>query len=359
MPEAELRSAVPPMKASSGFLAACRSQPVDCTPVWLMRQAGRALPEYRALRDRFSFLQLCKNPELAAEATLQPVRALKVDAAILFFDILLPLEALGLRLDFTPAPVLEAPVRTAQAVADLRTPRVARDLPFLAQSVRMAKEALGQTPLIGFCGAPLTLACYLVEGGGSADFSHALRMMREEPALWNALLDKLTDLAIDTLAVQAAAGAQALQIFDTWAQLLDPEDYFAYVLPHTRRLVEAVRGSVPVLFFLRGGAPFWLRECGADVISVDESVTLAQARKTSGGKAVQGNLAPGLLKRPLAELEGHVRRVLTENEGALGHIFNLGHGVPPDTPVENLRFVVESVHRLSAGCTVSGQEDRE
>ena len=345
------------MSSPSGFLAACRSQPVACTPVWLMRQAGRALPEYRALRDRFSFLQLCKTPELAAEATLLPVRALKVDAAILFFDILLPLEALGLRLDFTPAPVLEAPVRTVQAIAALRTPQVARDLPFLAQSVRMAKGVLGQTPLIGFCGAPLTLACYLVEGGSSANFPHALRMMREEPALWDALLNKLTDLAIDTLAVQAAAGVQALQIFDTWAQLLDPEEYRIHVLPHTRRLVEAVQGSVPVLFFLRGGAPLWLRECGADVVSVDESVTLAQARRASGGKAVQGNLAPELLKRPIKELEGHVRRVLAENEGAPGHIFNLGHGVPPDTPVENLRFVVDCVHRLGAGkIHLQGQE---
>lgn len=334
------------------FLDACWGKGVDRVPVWLMRQAGRYLPEYMAVRSRCTFLELCKTPELAAKVTLQPVDILGVDAAILFSDILTPVEPMGMKLDFVPGPVFESPVRSLADVEALRIPDMEQDLPYVFETLRiLRRELAARVPLIGFGGAPFTLACYMVEGKGSKDFAQIKRMMYGAPQVYGALMEKVTTMSMEYLNAQIAAGAQAIQIFDTWGGILSPSDYRAYVLPHTSRLIGGLnRQHTPVIHFVKGAGTMLetVREAGGDVIGLDWHVGLAQARQALGPNvAVQGNLDPTVLFAPQAVIEREVRRVLDENGGRPGFIFNLGHGILPTVPPENARFMVDCVHRMS------------
>lgn len=340
------------MNESSDFLRACRGLPVRRTPVWLMRQAGRYLPEYRQVRSRYGFLEVCKTPELAVEVTLQPVDLLGVDAAILFSDILVPVEAMGLPLAFTPAPVLAQPVRTAAAVAALQVTDPEETTPFVLEAIRLLRRALnGRVPLIGFGGAPFTLACYMIEGQGSRQFLTVKRMMYQEPDLFRQLLDKVTEASIRYLKAQAAAGAEAIQIFDTWGGILSPADYQRFVLPFSRRLFDALADTgVPLIHFVKGAGTMLdlVRQAGGTVIGLDWMIGLDRARDLLGPEvAVQGNLDPTVLLGSRDGIAREVQRILTENAGRPGHIFNLGHGILPEVPVENARFLVDCVHRWS------------
>jgi len=334
------------------FLDACRGLPVDRTPVWLMRQAGRYLPEYMRVREKCSFLQLCKTPDLAARVTLQPVDILGVDAAILFSDILIPLEPMGMRLDFVPGPVFEDPVRTLDHVERLRIPVMEEEVPFVLETIRLLRRELeGRVPLIGFGGAPFTLACYMVEGKGSKDFAALKKMMYSAPEIYSALMDKITTMLIGYLNAQITSGAQAIQLFDTWGGILSPSDYERYALPYTTRVISGIRtDGVPIIHFVKGAGA--MLECvgkaGGDVLGLDWHTGLGKARDILGPDvAVQGNLDPTLLYGPKPLIEAEVKRILEENRGRPGHIFNLGHGILPDTPPENASFMVECVHRLS------------
>lgn len=334
------------------FLDACRGLPVERVPVWLMRQAGRYLPEYMKVRENHGFLQLCKTPELAAEVTIQPVDILGVDAAILFSDILIPVEAMGMKLDFSPAPVFETPVRDLNAVESLRIPSLEEDMPFLPRLIRLLRRELeGRVPLIGFGGAPFTLACYMVEGKGSRDFATVKKMMYCAPEVFSALMEKLTAMLIAYLGGQIEAGAQAVQLFDTWGGILSPADYERYVLPYTSRVIEGLSGKgVPIIHFVKNAGAMLdsVRKAGGDVIGLDWHTGLGRARDILGPDvAVQGNLDPAALFGPRPHIEAEVKRILGENRGRPGHVFNLGHGILPDTPPENARFMVECVHRLT------------
>ncbi len=334
----------------SVFLAACRSLPVPYTPVWLMRQAGRYLPEYREVRSRSDFLTMCRTPELAAEVTLQPLRRFPLDAAIVFSDILLPLQAMGRELHFTEdgGPRLP-PLRERREVEELR-PVGEEDFEFLAQTVRLVCRELGDTPLIGFAGAPFTLASYAVEGGASRLYLRTKRLMWEDPSLWGELMERLVQAVEVVLAVQVRAGARAVQLFDSWAGVLSPRDYREKVWPYSRRVVERARAlGVPVIHFVHQGGGFLelIAQTGADVVGLDWRVSLREARLRLGNVAVQGNLDPAVLLSTPRVIEEAVRGILEEAEGRPGHIFNLGHGVLKDTPPENVAFLVETVHRLS------------
>jgi uroporphyrinogen decarboxylase len=339
------------LPADSRFLRACRREPTDVTPVWFMRQAGRYMPEYRALRQKHSLLELCHHPELAAQVTLQPVDRLGVDAAILFADILLPFEPLGLGLAFAAGegPQIARPIRNAAQVAALPPVEPARDLAYVLEATRLAVQALPpDVPLIGFAGAPFTLASYAIEGGATRSFAVTKRFMYAEPAAWHALMERFADLVGRYLAAQAAAGARALQLFDSWVGCLAPADYRDHVQPYSRRALElAGAGGVPVIHFATDTAGF-LEEfaaAGGDVIGVDWRIPLDVAWQRIGpGRAIQGNLDPAALLAPRAALEARVREVLARAGGRPGHIFNLGHGVLPETPVEALQAVVELVH---------------
>ena len=342
------------MSATERFLAACRREPVDATPVWFMRQAGRFLPAYRQLRERYPMLKLVQTPELAARVTLLPMR-LGVDAAILFADILLPLSAMGMDLAFVPdqGPVLNNPIRNAEDVARLRPVTVEANLGYVLETVRTARQMLaGTAPLIGFAGAPFTLASYAIEGGGSRNYLRTKQLMHGRPDVWRALLDRLADVTIAYLRAQVRAGAQAVQLFDSWAGALSPADYRQFALPYSHRVLTGLADlGVPRIHFATGTAGMLplLREAGGDVIGVDWRVDLDRAWAQVGHDvAIQGNLDPALLFAPPDVLAKGVRRVLAQAGGRPGHIFNLGHGVLPETPVENVRFVVDLVHRESA-----------
>jgi len=344
------------MGLNDRFLNACCGQPVDRTPVWFMRQAGRYMPEYRAIRAQHSLLEICAQPDLAAEVTLQPVRTLGVDAAILFADILLPLIPMGLDLEFAAGegPVIHNPVRTAAEVAALRPVQMEQSLANVLETVRLVRRELdGQVPLIGFAGAPFTLACYLIEGGSSRNFLRAKRLMYADPATWHTLLDKLALVVADYLAAQARAGAQALQLFDSWVGTLSPEDYEEYVLPHSRAVLGRLAATgVPVIHFGTDTATLLplMAQAGGDVIGLDWRTPLDWGWEQVGAdRAVQGNLDPVALFAPRPELERRVQRVLDQAGGRPGHIFNLGHGILPETPVENVKAVVELVHEYSVG----------
>jgi len=341
------------MSDAFDFIEACRGRPVRRTPVWIMRQAGRYLPEYQAVRARVSFLDLCKNPDLAAEVTLQPVDILGVDAAILFSDILIPVESMGVGLDFNPAPILEKALATEADVAALRIPCIEEELPFVLDAIRILRAELsGRVPLIGFCGAPFTLACYMIEGQGSRDFSRVKQMMFRAPQLFAVLMEKITETNRRYLNAQIAAGVQAVQIFDTWGGLLSPSDYETHILPFTAKLIAGLNcKGVPVILFVRGGGTMLdlVKRAGADVAGLDWHISLGQARDILGTEvAVQGNLDPSVLFGPTTVIENEVRRILDENNDRPGHIFNLGHGILPGTPVENVRFMVDRVHQLSS-----------
>ena len=337
----------------SRFLKACRSQPTDVTPVWFMRQAGRYLPEYRALRQRHSLLELCHKPELAAQVTLQPVERLGVDAAILFADILLPFEPLGLGLSFSAGegPQITRPIREAGQVLELPPVDPATDLAYVMEAARAAAQALpAHIPLIGFAGAPFTLASYAIEGGATRTFALTKRFMYNEPRAWHELMQRFAELVGGYLAGQARAGARALQLFDSWVGCLSPADYATYVFPHSQRALELAGASgVPVIHFGTDTATLLadFARAGGDVIGVDWRVPLDVAWERIGSstpRAIQGNLDPVALLAPRPELERQVREVLARAGGRPGHIFNLGHGVLPETPVEALQAVVEWVH---------------
>ncbi|HEY58328.1 MAG TPA: uroporphyrinogen decarboxylase [Anaerolineae bacterium] len=337
------------------FLRACQGLPVDATPVWFMRQAGRYMPEYRAIRARYSLLEITRRPEVAAEVTLQPVEALGVDAAILFADILLPVEPMGLRLEFVPGrgPVIHEPVRTAADVARLRVPDPVSDLGHVLEAVRLVRRALEGKPvaLIGFAGAPFTVASYIVEGGPSRHYRTTKRMMYAAPAVWEALMDKLANALAAYLVAQVEAGAQAVQLFDSWVGALSLSDYRRYVLPYSRRVLQAAMDTgVPVIHFGTGTGHLLeaMREAGGTVIGVDWREPLDRAAARLGeGVALQGNLDPVALFAPLPVLREQVDEVL-RRAPRRGHIFNLGHGILPDTPVEAVRAVVEMVHERTA-----------
>jgi uroporphyrinogen decarboxylase len=316
-----------------------------------MRQAGRYMPEYRALRQKHSILELCHDPELAAEVTLQPIQRLGVDAAILFADILLPFEPLGLGLSFEAGegPHIARPIRSAAQVDALPSVDPTRDLGYVLDAVRLAVRALpAEVPLIGFAGAPFTLASYAVEGGSTRAFTVTKSFMYSEPRAWHRLMERLAEIVGSYLAAQAGAGARALQLFDSWVGCLAPEDYREYVQPHSRRVLElAGAASVPVIHFATDTAGFLedFAAAGGDVIGVDWRLPLDAAWERIGdGRAIQGNLDPATLLAPRATLEARVRDVMTRAGGRPGHIFNLGHGVFPETPVDALQRVVEIVH---------------
>ncbi len=341
---------LPTPHRDSLFVKACLAEPVPRTPVWVMRQAGRYLPEYREVRARVSFLELCKTPELAAEVTMQPIRRYGLDAAIIFSDILVPVEAMGLPLDFDPAPVLGAKVQSAEDVARLKVPDPAVDMPFVAAGIRAFRTAMPEVPLIGFAGAPFTLAAYAIEGGGSRNFAGTKRFLYTYPKVARDLLRKLTDTVAAHLEAQIDAGCCAIQIFDSWAGQLSRDDYLDFALPSTAELVErlAPRG-VPIIVFAKGAhaALEELSQIGADVLGVDWTLPLDVAGERTGHRvALQGNLDPCELLGPPERIERGVQRVLTEAQGLKGHVFNLGHGILPPTPPENMGVLVEAVKRL-------------
>jgi len=334
------------------FLRAARGLPVDTTPVWFMRQAGRALPEYREVRKRATLLEITRDPALCADVTLQPVRRLGVDAAILFADITTPFTALGVPFDIREGvgPVIERPVRSMADVDALRAadPDYAA-LPIM-DAVRLI-SAESPVPLIGFAGAPFTLACYLIEGGPSRDFLRTKRFMHAEPEAWNALLDVLTESAVRYLGAQVSAGAQAVQLFDSWVGGLSPLDYRLRLLPWMRRLFEAVdKLGVPSIHFGVGTAGILDLQAaaGGDVIGLDWRISLADGRRIVGERAVQGNLDPALLLGPWEGIEGATRWIIDQNDHRPGHVFNLGHGVLPATDPDHLARLVGLVHELGA-----------
>ena len=334
------------------FLDACWGKPVDRTPVWLMRQAGRYLPDYMRVRSKCTFLELCKTPELAAEVTLQPVEILKVDAAILFSDILTPVEPMGMKLDFVPGPVFEHPIRCMADVEALRIPQMEQDVPYVLETIRILRRELAtKVPLIGFGGAPFTLACYMVEGKGSKDWATIKRMMYAAPEVYHALMEKVTMMDMEYLNAQIKAGAQAIQVFDTWGGVLSPTDYAKYVLPYTTKLINGLnRTTTPVIHFVKGAGTMLdtVAQAGGDVMGLDWHTNLGTARDTLGSAfAVQGNLDPTVLYAPKEVIEAEVQRVLAENAGRPGHIFNLGHGILPNVPPANAIHMVECVHRLT------------
>jgi uroporphyrinogen decarboxylase len=335
--------------ANTSFLDACAGRQPSRTPVWFMRQAGRYLPEYRAIRAEVSFTELCRTPELCAEVTLQPIDRLDMDAAILFSDILVVFDAMDVGVEFAPGPVIAEPVRTAADVGRLRWGDPAEDVGYVLDAVRACKRALNdRVPLIGFCGAPFTTISYLVEGKGSRDFENVKRMIFAEPRLFAGLMENMTDLLARYLLAQIDAGVDAVQIFDSWAGALSPDDYRTHVLPHTAALVERVRaGGVPIISFARGNANLLATsaEVAADVIGVDWSIGLDDAIEIVGrDRVVQGNLDPMLL---LGDPEYAVERALAVVEAgraAKGHVFNLGHGISRHTDPEVAKRVVDAVH---------------
>ncbi len=339
------------LPAQSLLVQAAAGRPGPRPPVWFMRQAGRSLPEYRALRAGTPMLEACRTPDLITEITLQPVRRHGVDAAILFSDIVVPLVAIGLGVDIVPGvgPVVDKPVRT---VADLDGLRELdpTDVPYITEAVRSLTAALGPTPLIGFAGAPFTLASYLIEGGPSRDHARTKALMHAQPDLWDALLARLAGIARAFLRVQIEAGASAVQLFDSWAGALSRADYERYVLPHSRSVLEPLADAgVPRIHFGVGTGEFLdlVRAAGADVVGVDWRIPLDEAaRRVGPGAVVQGNLDPALLLADWPVIEREVRRIVAEGRTAAGHLFNLGHGVLPDTDPAVLTRVVDLVHSL-------------
>ena len=331
------------------FLRACRREPVDRTPVWFMRQAGRYMAEYRALREKHTLLELCRTPELAVEVTLQPIRAIGFDAAILFSDLLIPLAPMGIPFDFQAGegPVIQAPVRSAADVAVLRRIEPREELGMVLEAVRLLRREL-EVPLIGFAGAPFTLASYAIEGGHSTNFARTKGLMYGEPATWHRLAGLLADVVADYLRAQVEAGAQAVQLFDSWIGALDEADYREFALPHVKRIFDGLADiDVPKIHFGTGTGHLLAaqREAGGTVIGVDWRTPLDEGWRRAGeGVAVQGNLDPTLLFAPRERLLARVDDVLRRAGGRPGHVFNLGHGILPGTPVDAVRAVVDHVH---------------
>ncbi|GAB4545820.1 MAG: uroporphyrinogen decarboxylase [Thermodesulfovibrionia bacterium] len=336
------------------FLRACLGKEVDYTPVWFMRQAGRYMKEYQRIRKGMDFLTLCKTPELAAEVTLQPVEILGVDAAILFSDILIPVEAMGMELKFYEkrGPVFRNPIRDEKGVKGMRIIEPERDVPFVIKTIELLRKRL-DVPLIGFSGAPFTLATYMIEGGTSKNFLLTKRMMFQGSELYASLMDKITETITKYLIAQIRAGAQAVQIFDTWAGVLSPQDYRRYALPYVKRVISEIRSAIkgiPIIYFVGqcAGLLEEIKKCKADVIGIDWRLNIDDAIKRLGnGVSVQGNLDPCALFLPKDKIRPIIKDILKRASIARGHIFNLGHGVLPETPVENVKAVVEMVHEMS------------
>jgi uroporphyrinogen decarboxylase len=340
-------------ECSARFLRACARQPVDATPIWLMRQAGRYMQEYRSLREKYGMLEMIQTPELAAEVTLQPIRAFDLDAAIIFADILPPLIGMGMELEFHPGkgPVIHNPLDTTRAIDLLGTPPAEETLAPTLQAIQIVVAELEPKgiPLIGFAGAPFTLASYAIEGGGSKDYARTKAMMYREPAAWKRLMEKLVTVQADYLLKQAESGAAALQVFDSWAGLaLGKEAYQRYVMPYNTALFASLKqASLPVINFSTGTFPYLenVAACGGEVIGVDFRMPLGAAwQKVGPERAIQGNLDPMALLAGWSELKYQVDRVLQEAGGRPGHIFNVGHGLHQKTPVENVRRLVDYVH---------------
>ncbi len=342
---------------STRFLRACRRLPVDCTPLWLMRQAGRYMAEYQAIRAKHGFLEVMNTPELAVEVTLQPMNSFDLDAAIIFADILPPLIAMGLDLEFVPGkgPQINDPLATTQDIDRLSTPPAEESMPATLEAIRMASAELAsrEKPLIGFAGAPFTLASYAIEGGGSKNYAKAKGLMYAEPAAWRRLMDKLVTVVGDYLLKQVQAGASALQVFDSWAGALGLQDYERYVQPYNEALFGMLKkADVPVINFSTGTSGYLARvaACGGDVVSVDWRLPLDVAWEQIGeDQAIQGNLDPVALMAPWRELKARVDDILDRAAGRPGHIFNLGHGILPTTPVDNVRRLADYVHERSGG----------
>ena len=344
-----------PVTPTGAFLRACHRLPVPYTPVWVMRQAGRILPEYRRIRERMSLLELAKAPAAAAEVTVQPVERLGVDAAILFADILLVVEPLGLGLEYAKGegPVIARPLRTRDDVARLPDVDPEDAIPFVFETVRLVRRALaGRVPLIGFAGAPFTVASYLIEGGPSRDFLATKRLMYGDFETWTALMKRLSALTARYLRGQIAAGAEAVQLFDSWVGCLAPDAYRRYVLPHSRLVFEALPADVPAIHFGTGTAGLLeaMRDAGGQVIGLDWRVDLADAWARLGSEVgVQGNLDPAVLLSTPDEIRRGVAGVLEGAAGRPGHVFNLGHGVLPETTWQHVRAMVDMVHEMSRG----------
>src|SRR6201987_1565062 len=338
---------------NSSFVRACKSQTVDRTPVWFMRQAGRYMAEYRAIRKQHSLLEICKKPELAAQVSIEAAEILDVDAAIIFADLLLPLEVMGLPFHFSAGegPVIEKPVRSGNDIADLRTDRAA-ELGYVSEAVALvAKHFAGRVPVIGFCGAPFTLASYMIEGGGSRNYVHAKKMMYNSPSEWDALMSKLVAVTSAYSAEQVCAGADAIQIFDSWVGCLSVEDYRRYVLPHVTGMVTTLKkAGAPIIYFGTDSATLLssMKETGADVIGLDWRIPLDEGwERLDFETAVQGNLDPVLLFAEWKEIKSRAEEILSRAEARAGHIFNLGHGILPETPVENVKNLARLVQQYS------------
>ena len=341
------------MARDDRFLKACRKGDVDCTPVWMMRQAGRYLEEYRAVRAKHSFIELCKTPELVVEVTMQPLRRFELDAAIIFADILLPLEKMGIDFEFTKGdgPQIHNPVRTLGEVEKIRAIDPAEEMSYLMDAIRMVKRELGgKVPLIGFSGAPFTLASYITEGGGSRNYIFTKSMMYREPDTWRLLMEKLTDMVIVYLNDQIKAGVQVVQVFDSWVGCLSPDDYREFVLPYQRRLMASLDKSVPHIHFAFGASHLLtlIKEAGGDVIGLDWRMNVDEAWQLLNHEpSVQGNLDPVALYGSRDYIKGRVKDILERVENRNGHIFNLGHGILPTTPVDNAKYMIDLVHELS------------
>ncbi len=335
------------------FLQACKGETTSHVPVWFMRQAGRYLPDYQRVRSTLSFLELCKNPDLCVTVTLQPVDIFHFDAAILFSDILIPMEAMGLPLEFHDGrgPIFPEPVRDQKAAAALRVPEPEEDMPFVLETIRLLRREL-KVPLIGFAGAPFTLATYVIEGGSSKNFLATKSMMFREPELYHAILDKITACTSSYLIAQAKAGAQALQLFDSWVGALAPCDYERFALPYVRTILADLRQhtDIPLIYFANNGATLlpYTATLDADVLGIDWRIPLADAIRQAGPHAVQGNLDPLALFLPKKDLEARIAAMLAAAAEAHGYIFNLGHGVIPETDPDQVKIAVDAVHRLSS-----------
>src|SRR5579863_3294428 len=348
-----LRSSASGAAADHPLMKACRREPVPYTPIWLMRQAGRYMPEYRHVRDQHSFLEMCQRPELAAEVTVTAVERLGVDAAIIFADILLPLAPMGvgLRYEKEGGPIIERPLREESHLAKI-PPVVAKEsLGYVGDAIRLVRQSLGnRKPIIGFAGAPFTLASYLVEGGASRQYQITKTMMYTRPEIWHRMMAMLAGVTADYLTMQIEAGADVVQLFDSWVGSLGPDDYQRFVLPHTRSVIAAVQGTVPIIHFgtVTGNLLELMREAGGDVIGLDWRVDLAQAWERLGDRvAVQGNLDPVALFAEVPEIKRRAREILDKAAGRPGHIFNLGHGILPETPVDHVIALVDAVHEMS------------
>ncbi|MBI5236804.1 MAG: uroporphyrinogen decarboxylase [Deltaproteobacteria bacterium] len=341
--------------ANDAFLKACRLEKTGYTPVWLMRQAGRYLKEYMAIRSKHSFLEMCRTPELACEVTLQPLRRFELDAAIIFADILLPLGGMGIDLEFAKneGPVISNPVRNLKDIEALRVINPEEHVPFLLQAIRLVKKELnGKAPLIGFSGAPFTIASYIIEGEGSRTYIHTKELMYKEPEAWRLLMDRITESLSLYLNAQIDAGAEAVQVFDSWVGCLSPGDYREFAFPYTKRLIASVKKRAPVINFSTNTGAYLdlVRDAGGDVVAVDWRVRLDSAWKTIGyALAIQGNLDPAVLFGGSDTIRKKVKEILGMAGGRPGHIFNLGHGILVGTAVDNVKALVDAVHELSAG----------